>query len=117
MLRIGLFCVLILLVCDVCISQGDRDVPADLSYLYNFVLATHPDIKSSELQLKCAVADRQTARGRFDLQLISDLSYTFDQNGLFSIDPRADLIGGTLNAHGLIASSGIAKSFRSGFLS
>ena len=108
---------LVLAVCFInsqMVKSQEKNISADLILLYDYVLDSHPNIKSGELQLKCAVADRQSALGRFDLNVISSLDYSFDQNGLFSEDPTTNLIGSNLNAHNLLVSSGIAKRFRSG---
>ena len=113
MIRMVICLMLFLLSKENGVSQVDN-IPADFVYLYDYVTQYHPDIKSSELQLECAISERQSARGVFDINLISDLSYSFDQNGLFNQDPRTDIIGSNLNAHNLSVSSGVSRRFRSG---
>lgn len=104
-----------LLVCSVCISYGQKIIPADIVTLSELTFGTNPIIKRNILTVSGAEGGLQIQTSAFDYQLTSDLSLSRNSLNPFEADPRTSFLTGDLDSRFTGASVGLQRKFRSSF--
>ncbi|MEM9822295.1 MAG: TolC family protein [Bacteroidota bacterium] len=83
--------------------------------LSNLCLQKNPTILRQQLTIKQFTTNKQIATSTFDYQLNANLAFNRDALNLFEPDPRNAFVNQRINTNTLTLSSGVQRTFRTGF--